>query len=385
MSSVDNKVKDAMRQDKEEGRHAHTAVHAQPRTDATTHGAGVGGRDDKSYMTSDNYSFGSDNRGADAPASKTDGPHESSLANKLDPRVDSDRDHSKNLGANPRGTATTGDPASASSSHKPTTHGTVPAYATTGAAGTASRRDGPHTSDVANKADPRVDSDRDGSRNMGANPQGTSTTTGYGHDTVGLASGATAGHHHDTRYSGDITEANRGQDKNAPRADGPHSSDLANKLDPRVDSDRDHSKNMGANPQGSATTGNNTASHGVTGATGTLGTGSKGAPEGTHGPHSSRVANAADPRVDSDRDGSHNAGAAHSRTHTGAHAGTHQDAHSGTSGAHKAAVAGTHTTGPAPSTAGPHKSDLLNKLDPRVDSDLDGSKTIGGDKTHARS
>jgi hypothetical protein len=37
----------------------------------------------------------------------------------------------------------------------------------------------------------------------------------------------------------------------------------------------------------------------------------------------------------------------------------------------------------APNTAGPHKSDLLNKLDPRVDSDLDGSKTIGGDKTFA--
>jgi hypothetical protein len=39
----------------------------------------------------------------------------------------------------------------------------------------------------------------------------------------------------------------------------------------------------------------------------------------------------------------------------------------------------------APNTAGPHKSDLLNKLDPRVDSDLDGSKTYGGDKTHATS
>jgi hypothetical protein len=25
---------------------------------------------------------------------------------------------------------------------------------------------------------------------------------------------------------------------------------------------------------------------------------------------------------------------------------------------------------------------MLNKLDPRVDSDLDGSKTVGGDKTH---
>jgi hypothetical protein len=37
--------------------------------------------------------------------------------------------------------------------------------------------------------------------------------------------------------------------------------------------------------------------------------------------------------------------------------------------------------GPAPNTAGPHKSDLMNKLDPRVDSNLDGSKTFGENKT----
>ncbi|KAI9655730.1 MAG: hypothetical protein M1821_005165 [Bathelium mastoideum] len=41
----------------------------------------------------------------------------------------------------------------------------------------------------------------------------------------------------------------------------------------------------------------------------------------------------------------------------------------------------TDLPGPAPNTAGPHKSDLLNKLDPRVDSDRDASKTVGGDKT----
>ena len=29
------------------------------------------------------------------------------------------------------------------------------------------------------------------------------------------------------------------------------------------------------------------------------------------------------------------------------------------------------------STAGPHNSNIANKLDPRVDSDLDGSRTVG--------
>jgi len=28
---------------------------------------------------------------------------------------------------------------------------------------------------------------------------------------------------------------------------------------------------------------------------------------------------------------------------------------------------------------------MLNKVDPRVDSNLDGSKTVGGDKTFSRS
>jgi hypothetical protein len=79
-------------------------------------------------------------------------------------------------------------------------------------------------------------------------------------------------------------------------------------------------------------------------------TGTHGASAGTYGPHGSRVANAADPRVDSDRDG-------------------------------RGALHGSGP-GPAPNTAGPHKSDMVNKVDPRVDSDLDGSKTYGGNKTY---
>jgi hypothetical protein len=35
------------------------------------------------------------------------------------------------------------------------------------------------------------------------------------------------------------------------------------------------------------------------------------------------------------------------------------------------------STGPAPNTAGPHRSDLLNKLDPRVDSDLSAMRREG--------
>jgi len=69
------------------------------------------------------------------------GPHDSNLANKADPLVDSDRDGSRNAGA---------------AAHGP------------GAHHTGHHTAGPHSTDAGNKLDPRVDSDRDGSRNAGA-------------------------------------------------------------------------------------------------------------------------------------------------------------------------------------------------------------------------
>ncbi|KHN96928.1 uncharacterized protein MAM_05037 [Metarhizium album ARSEF 1941] len=444
MSSIVNKVKDVLHSDKSkttepEGTTSsthptttgtHTSSSTEPRTDTTTT-SHVGG--------------------ASGPASKTDGPHNSNLLNKADPRVDSDRDHSKNLGMNPQGTATTG----AGATHDlpgysgastgtgvggPQHHGGVASsgIAGSGIAGTAAhdsgrttgpatRTDGPHSSNLANKADPRVDSDRDYSRNLGANPHGTATTGTTGDLGSAGTTGAAIG----------TTGANRGTDGPATRTDGPHSSNLANKADPRVDSDRDHSRNLGANPHGTATTGTSGTSGltsgqgthtgtgdnsaffagGAAGATG-INRGTDGPATRTDGPHSSNLANKADPRVDSDRDYSRNLGAnPHGSATTGTHgshadttgthgthgthagaAGTTTGAHGthGTHGTHAGAAGtttgahGTHDTlagttgsgpGPAPNTAGPHKSDMLNKIDPRVDSNLDGSKTVGGNKT----
>jgi hypothetical protein len=63
------------------------------------------------------------------------------------------------------------------------------------------------------------------------------------------------------------------------------------------------------------------------------------------------------------------------------------DEHLRRAGSSAGGVAGSHaphshdhgdTIGSASSTAGPHNSNILNKLDPRVDSDLDGSKTAKG-------
>ena len=52
----------------------------------------------------------------------------------------------------------------------------------------SSTTSGPHSSNLENKVDPRVDSDRDGSRNMGATGAGTG---GYGSNT---GSGTTGGY-----------------------------------------------------------------------------------------------------------------------------------------------------------------------------------------------
>jgi hypothetical protein len=259
------------------------------------------------------------------PATHTAGPHKSDMANRLDPRVDSDLDGSATLGGNRTGNTGYNVP-----------KGTY----------------GPHGSRMANAADPRVDSDHD--RTIGPNSHTSQV------DATGYTGGQDTRYTHSTGVTG-TSGASEG-------TYGPHSSRIANALDPRVDSDRDHR---------AAGYGGTTGTSGTTGTYGTTGSGltgnASGAPEGTHGPHGSHIANALDPRVDSDRD--HRAAG----TTSGTTAGTY------TAGVGAVGDPNDRSTGPAPHTAGPHKSDILNKLDPRVDSDLDGSRTIGGNRTHAGS
>ena len=88
------------------------------------------------------------------------GPHSSSLANKADPRVDSDLYGSGTAGPHSSNLANKADPRVDSDLD---------------GSGTA----GPHSSSLANKADPRVDSDLDGSRTAGtAGPTSGSGLTG---------------------------------------------------------------------------------------------------------------------------------------------------------------------------------------------------------------
>lgn len=281
------------------------------------------------------------------------GPHDSSLGNKIDPRVDSTTGQSTSSGMTGTG------------HHSTTGHNLSGTHGNTGVTGV-----GPHSSSLANKADPRVDSDLDGSRKMGA-----ASTTHHGTTGTGLT-----GTHHNTTGTGVTgTHGNTGVS-----GAGPHDSKLANKMDPRVDSDLDGSRNMGA----AGTTG---IRHGQSGVGHTSGSGITGSHTGTHshhtsGPHSTETANKLDPRIGggighSGHHDHHNTSGISGTGLGSSTTGTHSGHHTGSN------LTGTGSnmpgTGNAPNTAGPHKSDLLNKLDPRVDSDLDGSKTMGGNKTHA--
>lgn len=298
------------------------------------------------------------------------GPHSSHSANQADPRVDSDH------------IGTAGNHGSAAHG----THGTTGAHGTTGGltgSGVGSNTygsdpTGPHDSRLGNKADPRVDSDTYGAAgNHGTATHGTHGTHGAGgltgsgvgsntYGSTGHSSGLTGtghsgsgltGNTHGTtgglggnNYSQGTTGSGLTGNQYGSDPTGPHDSHLANKADPRVDSSI-------PGPHGNS----GAARSGAYGSDPT-------------GPHDSHLGNRADPRVDASTTGGYG------NTHSTGGYGAGSNTHSGVGGA--GGLGGLSSgPGPAENTAGPHKSDMLNKADPRVDSDLDGSKTYGGNKT----
>ncbi|KAM0219662.1 hypothetical protein ACHAQI_001048 [Fusarium lateritium] len=370
----------------------------------------------------------------------THGTHNSRAANAADPRVDSDRDHR----ANPA-TTTTGGLGGSSAHTGPTAGGLghstgaghsagVPGHTAGGlgsTTGTGHRSDnipegtvGPHSSRAANAADPRVDSDLDSSRNhgagagLGSHSTNTSGLPGSTHaggihsgntGNTGLPGSTHAGGIHSGNTAGGFGSATGTghRSENLPEGTvGPHSSRAANAADPRVDSDLDSSRNHGA---GAGLGGHSTHSSGLPGSNNSGLTGAT---------HSSGLHQGSGAGLGSNTGGlnaGHNAGGlnTYDQTTTGTSglsshgAGAHGPS-SGLSGTHSSTTYGVHDTGvhgtgahgaglggagagygsapgPAPNTAGPHKSDALNKADPRVDSNLDGSKTVGKEKTFDQS
>jgi hypothetical protein len=137
--------------------------------------------------------------------------------------------------------------------------------------GSSNTTSGPHNSNLAYKVDAPVDSD---------NSRGD-----YGNTICNYSSPI-------GNYAGS-NPTSTGYDNTRSTTAGPHSSNLANKVDPRVDSDNPQGNYGNSGTYKPISSGNNHGtSHG----------------ESTNGPHKSTFMNKIDPRVDSDNDGSRTAG-----------------------------------------------------------------------------
>ena len=172
------------------------------------------------------------------------------------------------LGAGAVGTSTHRHDEVQRDNYAPETGRSFPLGGSSASGGNGSRTAGPHSSNLANKSDPRVDSD--GSRALG-NTGHASTSSGYGsgtgaipnsdnqgslgRDTIGAGAG-TVGlgttrntgygpeswehdhQHHGHQYEGDLCGTGAVGGQGGPHfVSGPHVTDTANRLDPRVGTD----------------------------------------------------------------------------------------------------------------------------------------------------
>ncbi|UNI16527.1 hypothetical protein JDV02_002955 [Purpureocillium takamizusanense] len=216
--------------------------------------------------------------------------------------------------------------------------------------GPAPHTAGPHRHDLLNKLDPTVDSQSGGAQVLGPGVQGTGRQAAVAQPvpptaTAAAGGGMPPGNHAVSGVGGNYTH-------------GPpqHNSRLANTLDPRIDA----TVANGQVTTAAAAPAPGTAAPGFAPGqnAGALG----GVPEGTYGPHRTRAGNALDPTVDSDLDRTprgmaQQGGGAYGATGAVAGGGRVRD---------------ERLPGPAPHTAGPHRSDLMNKLDPKVNSKMEG-------------
>lgn len=388
MSSIIHKVKDAVTHKKSDDTHHTDNYESNKSTNNGPHDSNVANTadprvdSDQSALnsrghTAEPLSTGASHNAHDSSRSSNHGPHDSKVGNTVDPRVDSTRGvhgaefTSQNVGSHAGATGSTG---LNTGSHT----GLVGSHA-----GSSGINTGSHTGSTGSTG-----------LNTGSHVGSSGINTGSHTGSTGYGSGAPVGTGHSTYDSSKSSNF------------GPHDSNVGNTVDPRVDSDR--TSRTGTTGLNTGSSGFNNASH--TGshsnsasygsAAPLTGTNSANAHESArssnHGPHGSNIANAADPRVDSDRSKQHDFNA---DVHKGSLAGEPEMMHlSGNSGpntstrtfeeAHQTGAAGTgagssYNSGrTSQSTAGPHSSNLANKADPRVDSDLDGSKTVGS--THQR-
>lgn len=218
---------------------------------------------------------------------------------------------------------------------------------TTGVTGSSTA--GPHSSNLANKADPRVDSDLDGSRTAGNVGHGVAPGN-YGSST-GLTAGS--GHQGSLERGGGLG--------NLTGATGVGTGTAGHGPESWKHDHAAHGHEFGGDP----------CDHGAS---------AVGGPHFTTGPHVTDTANRLDPHVAS------GISEPSTTTHDGSgsglgstiHPGNHHGRDAALAAGVGAAGAGAYESSRDPSgtnpessstTTGPHKSGLLNKLDPRVHAD----------------
>jgi len=351
-------------------------------TDGSMHGSGLPGGD-----TTGAGLTGASHNVYDSGRSSNYGPHDRNVINTVDPRVDSDRSayntnptgHSTAKRAN-AGTTGTGSTGSGM-------HGSgLPGGDTTGSGLTGASHNvydsgrssnyGPHDSNVTNTVDPRVDSDRSA---YNTNP--TSHSTAKRANAGATGTGSTGGGMHGGGLpGGDITGAgltgasHNVYDTSRSSNYGPHDRNVANTVDPRLDSDR--SSHAAYNTPGQQGTTGGVSHHSY----------ATGPASSTAGPHHSNLANKADPRVDSNlsKQKTHssigNANAMHTSGGSDNTTTKTFERAQETSGAAGSSYNQQGAVGGHQGTAGPHQSNIANKVDPRVDSDLGNSATIGNQR-----
>ncbi|KAF9888293.1 hypothetical protein FE257_008866 [Aspergillus nanangensis] len=172
------------------------------------------------------------------------GPHDSNIANKTDPRVDSDRDNR----AAYQSTATGANVAEPSTGPDANTH--------SAATGHAPSSIDPRHGNVANETQSGVSNDFGNESNIPSNfGQGRfdkdvhkDSIGGFGViEGVSGSSGPTTSKRFDQAQQTD--SAGAGSSYNNRMTAGPHDSNVANKMDPRVDSDLDGSRSVGSQHQ----------------------------------------------------------------------------------------------------------------------------------------
>ena len=305
-------------------------------------------------------------------------PHASNIANKADPRIDSDNSRHGGVSGSHGQFADTVSPSSHGAGYGTST--TAPLGASSGHTNFSGRE--PYSNTTSNTHAPLNSS--------GPGPYGTREDYG----STGPASHTLGPHSSNAANVADPRVHPEPEKMKDHKTVGPHKSDMLNKLDPRVDSDPRHHGYADRDPTHSnihSNTHSANHSHNDNGRFDSNALDHNGVQTGgfVGGPHARLENRGSIPTAGGLPVGEHGSGPYNDSTHstglTGSHGGLTGSqggltGSHGVTGSHGGLTGNSHTNEPysaansshaygSNTTSGPHASDMANKIDPRVDSD----------------